>query len=343
MSLPRLSVIITVATLVLSACSAAPPTSPPSSGLPSLGSGALPTAATSDEPGTSSTPGASQPAGGISAACMATNLTDLKNEGRLTLSTDTPAFPPWWGGDPDTQYPNEPEGGSGWETSDPYSMEGYESATAYAVAEALGFGPDQVDWIQNTVFAQAFRPGRKDFDFHMAQISIRERRAENVDFSDPYFQANQAILALTPNEITGATTIEALKEFRLGAAQGTTSFDLIEDVIAPNVEARVLDDNAAALQSLRNGQIDGLVVDLQTAFFMRDAQLEDFETPDPEATVVGQFDASAQSDPVGMVLQLDSPLTACVNEALAVISGDGTLNAIYDEWISTGQEIPFFE
>lgn len=268
---------------------------------------------------------------------MAANLTGLKSEGRLTLSTDNPAFPPWWGGDPDTQYPNEPEDGSGWENSDPYSMEGYESATAYAISDALGFAPDQVDWIQNIVFAQAFRPGRKAFDFHMAQISIRERRAENVDFSDPYFQANQSIIALADNAIQDATTIDALKDFRLGAQVGTTSNDLIEDVIAPSADSRVFDDNVAARQSLENGQIDGLVVDLQTAFYMRDVQIE------ADSAVVGQFDEEAQSDPVGMVLQRDSPLTDCVNQALVAIQADGTLDAIYDQWISTGQEIPFFE
>ncbi|MBA3627056.1 MAG: amino acid ABC transporter substrate-binding protein [Chloroflexi bacterium] len=282
-------------------------------------------------------------AAAVSEGCQAANLTGLKNPGRLTLSTDTPAFPPWWGGDPDTQYPNEPEGGSGWEGGDPYSAEGYEGAVAYAVAEALGFAPDTVDWVQNAVFELAFAPGEKPFDYHLAQISIRPRRAEAVDFSETYLDANQAILALTPNPIVGTTSIEALKEFRLGAQTGTTSFELIEDVIAPNAEASVYNDNTAALQALQNGQIDGLVVDSNTAIFMRDAILEDFGTPEPEATVVGQFDDSDQVDEVGIVLELDSPLTECVNEALDVIKANGTLDAIYEEWISAGQEIPFFE
>lgn len=279
----------------------------------------------------------------VSEGCQAANLTGLKNPGRLTLSTDNPAYPPWWGGDPDTQYPNEPEGGSGWELSDPYSGEGYEGAVAYAVAEALGFTPDMVDWVQNVQFELAFAPGPKPFDFHLAQISIRPRRAEAVDFSETYLDANQAILALTPNPIVGTTTIEALKDFRLGAAVGTTSFELIESVIAPNTEPSVFNNNSDALQALQNDQIDGLVVDANTAIFMRDAQLEDFDTPYPEATVVGQFADSDQVDQVGLVLEKGSPLTDCVNEALGVIKADGTLDAIYEEWISAGQEIPFFE
>jgi polar amino acid transport system substrate-binding protein len=294
-----------------------------------------PTAEVTEAPTTSPVPT-------LSASCQKDQLA-LKNPPRLTLSTDIPAYPPWWGGDPATQYPHEPEGAPEWELSDPYSMEGYEAATAYAVAEALGFAPEEVDWTPNTVFAAAFAPGEKPFDFHLAQISIRPKRAEAVDFSAPYFDANQSILALTPNPITAATTTAELQAFRLGAASNTTSFDLIEDVIQPTADASVYDDNAGALQALQNGQIDGLVVDLQTAFFMRDAQLEDFDTPEPEATVVGQFAVSAQTDQMGMVLEKDSPLTACVDEALAIIKADGTLDAIYEEWISTGQEIPFFE
>ena len=278
----------------------------------------------------------------VSDACAKDMLT-LKNPGRLTLSTDNPAYGPWWWGDPETQYPGEPEGGSGWELGDPYSGEGYEAATAYAVAAALGFAPEEIDWIPNAVFEQAFAPGDKAFDWHMAQISIRPERAEAVDFSDPYFDANQSIIAMTGTPITEVTTIEGLKGFRLGAASFTTSSQLIDDVIQPTAEVQIFNSNADALQPLQSGTIDGLVVDLQTAFFMRDAQLENWDTPDPEATVVGQFDVSAQVDQMGMVLEKGSPLTGCVNEALAVVKQNGTLDDIYSTWISTGQEIPFFQ
>lgn len=341
--------VIIAAVLTLAACAGAT-TSPavrsqPVSEPPASASAAASAAASqehSEAPSAVTSPQASPSSAAVSEACTAANLT-LKNPGRLTLSTDNPAYPPWWGGDPETQYPGEPEGGSDWELSDPYSGEGYESATAYAVAEALGFTRDQVDWIPNVTFELAFRPGPKDFDFHLAQVSIRPRRAEAVDFSEPYFDANQSIIAMTPNPITGASTIEGLKDFKLGAAVGTTSLELIESVIQPNVEPSVFNDNNDAVRALRNGQVDGLVVDLQTAFYMRDAQLEDFDTPKPEATVVGQFDVSAQVDQMGLVLEKGSPLTACVDEALAVIEANGTLQAIYDEWISGGGEIPVFE
>jgi polar amino acid transport system substrate-binding protein len=290
--------------------------------------------AQSPEPGMTTT---------MSEECTNRDLLPLKNPGRLTLSTDNPAFPPWWGGDPEEQYPGEPEQGSGWDVSDPYSGEGYEGAVAYAVAENLGFSREAVDWLPNAVFELAFQPGPKAFDWHMAQVSIRPERAQAVDFSDPYFDSNQSIIAMTGNPITEVTTIEDLRQWNLGAAVATTSFQLIENVIQPEADPQVFADNASAIQALQNGQIDGLVVDLYTAFYIRDAQLEDWDTPDPEATIVGQFSASEQVDQMGMVLEKDSALTACVNEALQALRDSGELQAIYDEWIATGQNIPFFE
>jgi polar amino acid transport system substrate-binding protein len=272
----------------------------------------------------------------------------LKNPGRLTLSTDIPAFPPWWGGEASEQYPNEPEGGSPWTndadfSAEPYSGEGFEGATAYAIAEAMGFSAEEVDWIANPVFEQAFAPGDKPFDFHMAQVSATEDRAQAVTFSEPYFLSNQSILALTPNPITAATSIEDLKAFRLGAAQATTSFALIENVIQPDVEASVFNDNAGALQGLQAGTVDGIVVDLSTAFFMRDAELEDFDTDEPEGTIVGQFGPPAEPDRVAAVMELGSELATCVNQAIAAIQEDGTLDEILDTWINTGQNVPFLE
>jgi polar amino acid transport system substrate-binding protein len=280
----------------------------------------------------------------VSEACQAPNLDSvLRVSGRLTLSTDNPAFPPWWTGDPREQYPLEPEGGSGWEysddfpTGDPYSMQGYESAVAWAIAAALGFAPEQVDWIPNVVFEVAFQPGPKPFDFHLAQIAIDDQRAQNVDFSDSYFDANQSLIALADNDIATATSIADLKDHSLGAAANTTSFLFIENVIQPNVEPQVFNDNAAALQALQNGQVDGVVVDLQSAFFMVAVQLTG-------ATVVGQFQSAAEeAERMGIVLEKDSPLTPCVNEAIAVLRESGQLQAIYDATISTDQDVPVLE
>jgi polar amino acid transport system substrate-binding protein len=268
-------------------------------------------------------------------AC-ATDQLALKNPGRLTLSTDNPAYPPWWGGDPKTQYPNQPSGGVKWKISNPYSQMGYEGATAYAIATTLGFTPDQVDWLQNTVFEQAFAPGEKKFDFHMAQISITAERAQAVDFSDPYFDSVQSLVALQSDAISSAKSIADLKQYTLGAAANTTSYDLIKNAIQPTAAPKVYPDNDTAVTALQNGQIDGLVVDLGTAFYMRDAQLTG-------GTIVGQFAPTVQTDHVGAVLDLNSPLTPCVDWAIETMKANGTMQQIYDTWITTGQDIPLLQ
>ncbi len=257
-------------------------------------------------------------AASVSEACQAANLGDmLKNPGRLTLSTDNPAFPPWWGGDPSV----DPD--SGWEVGYPPSGEGLEGQVAFAVAHALGFTDDQVDWLQNTEFTLAFQPGEKAFDAHMAQISIRPDRAENVDFSEPYLDANQALVAVSGTDITGVGSIADLKPFNLGAAVGTTSLQFIEEQIQPDSETQVFNNNADAVQALQNGQIDGLIVDLLSASYVGYVQVTD-------GTIVGQFPTTEQDDRVAMVLEKDSPLTACVSEAITALKESGELQAIQD-------------
>jgi polar amino acid transport system substrate-binding protein len=270
----------------------------------------------------------------VSEACQAASLGDvLQAEGRLTVSTDNPAFFPWWAGE-------VPEG-SDWAdfAGYPPSGEGFESSIAYAVAEALGFSADQVDWIGQPSFGLAFAPGDKDFDFHLGQVSFREERAEAVDFSDSYFDVQQAVVAMADNPINDITTLEELKDFQLGAPVGTTSLLVVEDFLQPNKELKVYDDVTAGKFALQNGQIDGLVVDTPTAFYIRDAELEDFETPESEGAVIGEI-VTETEEHFGIVLDKDSALTACVNEAIASIKDSGQYQAIYDEWITGANDAP---
>jgi len=270
----------------------------------------------------------------VSEACQAASLGDvLQAEGRLTVSTDNPAFFPWWAGE-------VPEG-SDWAdfAGYPPSGEGFESSIAYAVAEALGFSADQVDWIGQPSFGLAFAPGDKDFDFHLGQVSFREERAEAVDFSDSYFDVQQAVVAMAGSPINDVTTLEELRDFQLGAPVGTTSLLVVEDFLKPNKELKVYDDVTAGKFALQNGQIDGLVVDTPTAFYIRDAELEDFETPEPEGAVIGEI-VTETEEHFGIVLDKDSALTACVNEAIASIKDSGQYQAIYDEWITDANDAP---
>lgn len=229
-------------------------------------------------------------------------------EGTLTIATGAPAFSPWV------------------ENDAPESGEGFEAAVALAVAEELGF--EDVVWVRTT-FDEAIQPGAKNFDFNLQQYSITAERSETISFSDPYYTTNQAVVALADSPAAGATTIADLVAVKFGAQAGTTSLDFIQNVIKPSSEVFVYDDNAGAKAALEAGQIDAIVVDLPTAFFIAAVEIEG-------ASVVGQFpaDAGGSADEFGMVFEKDNPLVACVNTALASLTANGSLADIEQQWLS---------
>jgi polar amino acid transport system substrate-binding protein len=250
--------------------------------------------------------------GGGDASCEKEDLT-LVQEGVLTIGTDSPAFPPWFIDD------------------DPSNGEGFESAVAYAVAEELGFTAEEVEWVV-VPFNNSFAPGEKDFDFDINQISITEERDQAVDFSDGYYDVNQALLGFADSEIAAATTLDDLKGFQLGAQVGTTSLDFINDVIQPESEALVYDTNADAKAAFDAGQLDGLILDLPTAFFVAAVEIEG-------SAVIAQFPSGDDPEQFGMLFEEGNPLRDCVNEALANVD----LAAIQQEWLSDVVDAPVIE
>jgi polar amino acid transport system substrate-binding protein len=254
--------------------------------------------------------------------CAVENLA-LKEPGVLTIGTGNPAYDPWFAGG---------ETGNEWKFNDPANGEGYESAVAYAVAEELGFTPEQVSWIP-TQFNQSIAPGPKKWDLNMQQIGITPKRAKRVDFSIGYFDNVQAIVSVEGSSIEGATTLAELKDATFGVPGGTTSYDFVVDVIQPTEEPRVYDDQAGAVQALNNGQVDGIVTDLYTAFYLRAAELDN-------GIIVGQFPAAEGQEQFGMTFEKGSTLVTCVNRALETLKADGTLAAIQDEWLAGFGEAP---
>ena len=252
---------------------------------------------------------------------------DLVSEGKLTVGTDNPAFPPWFGG--------EPGPGSKWKIGDPTTGEGFESAVAYAVAEELGFTREDVEW-KVVPFNQAFRPGQKSFDFDINQVSYTPARAKSVEFSDSYYDVNQALVAFKNSELADAASIEDLRDAKLGAQVGTSSYEYITDSIDPGPEPSVYDTNNDVISALKAKQIDGIVVDLPTAFYVTAAQIEN-------GTIVGQFPAAGEQERFGMVFEQDSTLVGCVNGALATLKSEGTLADLQQEWLSDKASAPVLE
>lgn len=264
---------------------------------------ALTLSACSTESAETTSPAASSTAD----ACAPENLQTLE-AGVLTIGTDSPAYEPWFKND------------------DPTNGEGYESAVAYAVAAELGFTPDQVVWTVapfNTVIA----PGEKAFDFDINQVSITEERKAAVDFSSGYYDVKQALITIKGSKLDGVTSLAELKDAKLGAQIGTTSYSVITDLIQPTQEIGSFDTNDVAKAALANGQIDGLIVDLPTAFYITAVELSD-------GVIVGQFETTSAAEQFGLVLNLGSPLTKCVSDAVDSLRADGTLAAIEAEWLS---------
>jgi polar amino acid transport system substrate-binding protein len=230
----------------------------------------------------------------------------LKTAGTLTVATDKPAYPPYFEDD-------KPENGKG-----------FESAVAYAIADKLGFGKDEVKWVV-VPFNASYAPGSKKFDFDVNQISITPPRQKHVDFSTPYFTAPQAVVALKKSSAAKATSLADLKDAKLGVQVGTTSLDATTASIQPSSQPKVFNDSNDTVRALKTGGVDAVVVDLPTAFFVVGAQV-------PSAKVVGQFDAPG-GDTWGALLEKDSKLTACVNKAIGELKSSGELQQITDRWM----------
>jgi polar amino acid transport system substrate-binding protein len=248
--------------------------------------------------------------------CGATTV----SKSTLTIGTDNPAYPPWYGGNP----------GHGWKISDPYSGKGYESAVAYAVAKQLGYSHAGVKWVY-VPFDKSFAPGRKNFDFDITQISYTPQRAKVVTFSNSYYDVNQALVVRNGTPIAKAKSVAALKPYTLGAQLGTTSYQFIKSVIRP-ANIKVYSSNDKAVFALKNKLIDGVVVDLPTAFYVTAVQV-------PNSKILGQFQ-SKTGEHFGMVFQKGNPLAVCVNKALAAMKANGTLKQINDTWLSKVVSVP---
>lgn len=261
--------------------------------------------------------------------CSPANLKTL-TAGKLTVGTDNPAYPPYFQ-PPASGNPPDP-----WKLGDPTNGQGFESAVAYAVAQQLGYAQSDVVWTV-VPFDNSYAPGTKPFDFYLAQVSYTSERAQAVDMSDGYYFVAQSVVALKDNPIASVKTISDLKKYKFGAQVGTTAYTTIQNVIAPTTKPSVYNTNDAAIQALKAKQIDGLVVDLPTAFYITSAQLDN-------SVIVGQFPAAqgVDAEHFSLVLQKGSSLTTCVNSAIAALKASGTLDQITTEWLSDKASAPVF-
>ncbi|HZZ95973.1 MAG TPA: ABC transporter substrate-binding protein [Jatrophihabitantaceae bacterium] len=275
--------------------------------------------AAKSEPGPATVPpGAGTSAGVSTDTAVASKCTpqtlQTHSSGALTVATDSPAYEPWFKDDK------------------PSNGKGFESAVAYAVAKQLGYSPSKVNWVKAS-FNTVVSPAPKNYDFDINEVSITVRRAKVVDFSSGYYDVAQAVVALNSNKYAKATTVAGLKGAKLGAQQGTTSFDAINDVIKPGPTPAEYPSNDLAVQALKNGTIDGLVVDLPTGLYITAAQV-------PHSKIIGQLPVSGQPEQFGLVLDKGSSLTPCVTQAVDALRSDGTLKKLQQKWLTASAGAP---
>jgi polar amino acid transport system substrate-binding protein len=337
-------------TFVLAGCTGQPattvaPTVPPTDSPRSTSTpgAATPTAAAANSalpataPPTAARPGPPTPAPPTTPAgaqCGPLNPA-LTTPSILTIGVREPAVPPWFGGDAGISYPGEPDGTT-WEVGDPYSGEGYESAVAYALADRLGFVPEAVRWAPSPSGLTTTETSA--WDMYLSQLTFNTGLASAFALSTTYFRPNQALIGLISEPIADATTISELRRYRLGTLAGSAGETVISEVISPSARSQLYDDLDEARQAVEFGDVDGLVIELPTAFFLRDEQL-------PGGVVVGQFEADEVPDPnTSFVIALasDSPLTDCVNAALVELEADGTLESLRLTWLVARVNAPIF-
>lgn len=238
----------------------------------------------------------------------------LYKAGQLTVATDSPAYSPWF------------------EENTPSNGKGFESALAYALADKLGFTKDQVKWVVEP-FDSSYAPGAKNFDFDVNQISVTPARQKAVDFSTGYYTANQGVLVLKDSKLANAGSLSALKDARIGVQVSTTSYQAVKDTIRPNQQVSVYNTTNDEIHALQNGQIDALVTDMPTVYYLANAELDN-------GKILGQFDYdSGTPEQFGLLLGKGSPLTGCVNQALAALKSDGTLAKLTDQWLSASTNV----
>ena len=231
----------------------------------------------------------------------------LFKEGVLTVATDRPAYPPWFEGSPEN-----------------YS--GFEGDVANEVAKRMDL---PVEWVVEP-FNKSYAPGAKDYDFDINQITITPEREQVVDFSDGYFDNAQGVLVRKSSPVADAQSISDLKDAKLGAQVGTTSLDFINETIQPNEEPKVYDTTNDAKSALESGQIDAIVTDLVTTVYLRDFEIDN-------SVVVGQYPRNEQ---FGMLFEQGNPLVGCVNQVLAKMKEDGTLQQLEDKYLQQYLSVP---
>jgi polar amino acid transport system substrate-binding protein len=229
----------------------------------------------------------------------------LIQEGQLLVGTDTP-FPPF-------------------EIGKPPDITGYDIQVVNKIAEKLGLSVTYQDTSFDTIFRDT---AQGKFDMAVAASTITAERQQTVDFSDPYYQANQSLIVASDN--TDIATTDDLSGKTVGAQDGTTGEDYANDE-TDAAQVRGYPEGPDAITALRNGQVDAVIIDQPVA---KDAT---------ESTAGGDIKIAQEivtSELYGLPFAKDNDsLREAVNDALVELKEDGTIADLYQQYFP-GTEPP---
>jgi polar amino acid transport system substrate-binding protein len=235
------------------------------------------------------------------------SVSGLVTDGTLTVGTELPAPPFWIGEDYDSL------------------TGGFEVDLAKEMAKRLNLGSTKFVEMPFTGLV-AGQQCPCDIDF--SQVTITEDRAKVVQFTEPYFDANQGILA---KKGTKVSSLADAKGLRWGAQVNTTGASYIADTIKPNTEARLFDRTVDAFTALSAGQIDAVLLDTPIVLGAVKAKQV------PSGEVVGQFETGEQ---YGAVINKGSPNLDAFNQVIKTLKSEGFIDQLFKKYFADPVTVP---
>jgi polar amino acid transport system substrate-binding protein len=228
-----------------------------------------------------------------------------RTPGTLTVGFDVPA-PGFWNGSVSGTTIKNPTG--------------FEAALSQAIAKQLGI--KTIKYVR-APFGGLFSPAPKAYDYAMEEATITPERAKVVQFSVPYFDANQGVLI--KKGIPKPTKIADLKKLQTCAQSNTTGLAYLQHTLRPSKRPLVYSaSSTAAFDAVESGRCDALVLDVPIVVAQAAKKKGAY------GGVVGQI---VTHEGYGAILQKGSKFAPSLNKALAALKANGTIKKLQEKWL----------
>jgi polar amino acid transport system substrate-binding protein len=219
--------------------------------------------------------------------------------GVLTVATSFLPAPGFWEGRPPTN--------------------GFEARLARALATKLGLQRVRVVQVP---FADVTHGRLHGADLALSQVTPTRERERTADFTTPYLTAPPGVLALRTVE---ASDVYGLRTLRWVIARVSTLTPIVEHTIRPLSAPLVVEDRSKALEALRAGRADALLLDLPVALGLARSEPQRFH-------VLGQLSGGEE---LAAVLPHGSSNVEIVDSAIRSLEADGTIGRLTSRWLGT--------